>query len=86
MKTENARTDRAKPIWPSDYSQAGHKKVNNTIFYNKTASFYIHIGLLKIWKMKTFCIAEQQLWEYSSFFFIDLLSVTEPTWCNHVIE
>ena len=26
MKTENARTDRAKPIWPSDYSQAGHKK------------------------------------------------------------
>ena len=25
MKTENARTDRAKPIWPSDYSQAGHK-------------------------------------------------------------
>ena len=27
MKTENARTDRAKPIWPSDYSQAGHKKL-----------------------------------------------------------
>ena len=27
MKTENARTDRAKPIWPSDYSQAGHKNV-----------------------------------------------------------
>ena len=26
MKIENARTDRAKPIWPSDYSQAGHKK------------------------------------------------------------
>ena len=25
MKTENARPDRAKPIWPSDYSQAGHK-------------------------------------------------------------
>ena len=36
MKTENARTDRAKPIWPSDYSQAGHKKhfpvLSNTPF------------------------------------------------------
>ena len=29
MKTENARTDRAKPIWPSDYSQAGHKNSMN---------------------------------------------------------
>ena len=32
MKTENARTDRAKPIWPSDYSQAGH---NNQICISK---------------------------------------------------
>ena len=35
MKTENARTDRAKPIWPSDYSQAGHKNIyiQNTNIY-----------------------------------------------------
>ena len=59
MKTENARTDRAKPIWPSDYSQAGH---NNIMPSLRLAEKAIEISLSSLhYNYSTICNADKNV-------------------------